>query len=157
MLWMTIEKSRTLTGPTFFVFMTNLLSPADFQNIFIILFSFVIGIVAKAHIPFGKNTNDTMTLLQKDYEVMKKLYDAKVDELEKKNDIITMQKETIAEARARVTSYENFLQARTFETDRLLKRLPPVINAIAHSLNVPIPREELSGHETAHSQMKSNA
>lgn len=136
----------------FFVFMTNSFF-SDLQNI-TPLALFLVGLVIKSPFQWRKTDSEVLNTLQRDFEAMKTLYDAKVDEISKKDEQYLTLREDYLQARARVTSYENFLQTRTVETDKILKQVPAVLEAVAQHLNVPIDNTGIAAHQAAHSQEK---
>lgn len=129
---------------------------SDLQTLIIPGFSFIVGLLVKSRFQWGKANSQVLDTVSKDYEVMKKLYDAKCDEVDRLKETVNSQNELIRETRARVTSYENFLQTRTIETDKLLKKVPYLMDAVAKHLGIEIPEQAMNGHEAAHSQVKSD-
>jgi len=134
--------------------MAQLLSSSDVQNILFLGISFVIGVVAKAHIPWGKNNSEVLDVVTKDFQTLKVLYDAKVEDLKKRDEQLAASTADLLQAKARIQSYENFLQSRTFETDKVLKQVPGILQGIAEYFNISIEEEGMNGHESAHSQVK---
>lgn len=141
-------------GGCFFVFMATLISSTDIQNLLFIGVSFIIGIVAKAHIPWGKNNSEVLDVMTKDFQTLKVLYDAKCEDLKKRDEQLATITADFLQAKTRIQSYENFLQSRTFETDKILKQVPSVLIGIAEHFNIPIEPGGMNGHESAHSQVK---
>jgi len=82
------------------------------------------------------------------------LYDAKVEDLKKRDEQLAASTADLLQAKARIQSYENFLQSRTFETDKVLKQVPGILQGIAEYFNISIEEEGMNGHESAHSQVK---
>lgn len=132
----------------------TVISSSDIQNLLFLGISFIIGVLAKTHIPWGKNNSEVLDVVSKDFQTIKVLYDAKVDDLKRRDEQLAATTADLLQAKARITSYENFLQSRTVETDKILKQVPGVLTALAEHLNIPIDNSGLAGHESAHSQVK---
>lgn len=124
--------------------MTNLISSNDLQSLLVVGVSFVVGIVAKTHIPWGKNNSEVLDVVTKDFQTLKVLYDAKVEDLKKRDEQLATATADLLQTKARIQSYENFLQSRTLETDELLRKL-----AIKFDIETG-----MNGHQSAHSQVK---
>lgn len=137
--------------------MANVFPSSGIQDLLIYGGIFLLGIFIKSKIQWGKTNTDVLETLTKDYAALKELYNSKCDDLKRKQEDFRQATELLAEARARTSAYENFLQTRTFETDALLKKVPPVLEAVAAHLNIVIPEKGMDGHEAAHSQVKSDA
>lgn len=134
--------------------MASLLSSSDIQNIIVIAITFILGAIAKSRIPWGKNNSEILDTVTKDFQTLKVLYDAKCEDLKKRDEQLEIVKADLLQAKARIQSYENFLQSRTFETDKLLKKIPGVLEAVARHFDLPDGPDGMEAHESAHSQVK---
>lgn len=125
----------------------------DIQNL-VPIGLFVLGLLIKSPLQWKKANNDIIDTLTRDFQSLKMLYDSARDDVKNRDERIIQLNEDLAQVRARCQSYENFLQSRTFETDKILKQVPGVLTAVAEHLNIPLDNTGLTGHEAAHSQVK---
>lgn len=117
------------------------------QDILVYGIIFLLGVIVKSRVQWGKTNNDALETLTADYKAIKALYDSRCDEVKRRNEQLIEQGRQILELRARIRSYENFISTRAPETDRLVK-------AIAEQLQVQSP-DLVPGHDAAHSQAKT--
>lgn len=115
---------------------------------------FLLGVLLRSKINWGKTNSDILETVSNDYKTLRILYDAKVEDLKKRDEQLALLKEDLGQARARITSYENFLQSRSLQTDQVLKQVPRILEAVAEHLNIPLTDEGMDAHESAHSQEK---
>jgi hypothetical protein len=134
----------------FFAFMLS----SSIQELLAAGIIFLIGVLVRSKINWGKTNSDVLETVTKDYQTLRALYDAKCEDIKRKDEQIITVSEDLLQAKARITSYENFLQSRTLETDNLLKQVPHILVAIANHLSIPLMDEGLNAHESAHSQEK---
>lgn len=113
---------------------------------------FIGGIFVKSKMMLPTRTNsDTIDTLMKDYAAIKELYNAKCDEVKRKNEQLLQVGKDLLELQGRVRSYENFLRSRA-ASDHLLMQLHPIMTAIATHLDIPYNKPHTEGAQAAHSQ-----